>query len=71
MTSDRPYRKAMAHSEAMAELTANAAAQFDADVVQALVGYLFGRRQAGLATGLAPERLRPAPGTRPGAGAGN
>jgi diguanylate cyclase (GGDEF)-like protein len=49
MTSDRPYRRAMPHSNAMAELTANAGAQFDPDVVQALVGYLFGRRQAGLA----------------------
>jgi diguanylate cyclase (GGDEF)-like protein len=49
MTSDRPYRTAMPHSAAMAELTANAGAQFDPDVVQALVGYLFGRRQAGLA----------------------
>jgi diguanylate cyclase (GGDEF)-like protein len=49
MTSDRPYRKAMPHSDAMAELTANAGAQFDPDVAQALVGYLFGRRQAGLA----------------------
>jgi diguanylate cyclase (GGDEF)-like protein len=49
MTSDRPYRKAMPHADAMAELTANAGTQFDPDVVQALVGYLFGRRQAGLA----------------------
>jgi HD-GYP domain-containing protein (c-di-GMP phosphodiesterase class II) len=49
MTSDRPYRKAMQHADAMAELTANAGTQFDPDVVQALVGYLFGRRQTGLA----------------------
>jgi diguanylate cyclase (GGDEF)-like protein len=49
MTSDRPYRKAMPHADAMAELTENAGTQFDPDVVQALVGYLFGRRQAGLA----------------------
>jgi len=49
MTSDRPYRKAMPHSDAMSQLTANAGSQFDPDVVQALVGYLFGRRQAGLA----------------------
>lgn len=49
MTSDRPYRTAMAHADAMAQLTANAGSQFDPEVVQALVGYLFGRRQAGLA----------------------
>jgi diguanylate cyclase (GGDEF)-like protein len=48
MTSDRPYRRAMPHSDAMAELSTNAGLQFDPDVVQALVGYLFGRRQAGL-----------------------
>jgi diguanylate cyclase (GGDEF)-like protein len=48
MTSDRPYRKAMEHAEAMTELTANAGIQFDPEVVEALVGYLFGRRQAGL-----------------------
>ena len=47
MTSDRPYRKAMPHADAMAELTGNAGTQFDPEVVQALVGYLFGRRQAG------------------------
>ena len=49
MTSDRPYRKAMPHREAMAELTANAGTQFDPQVVEALVGYLYGRRQSGLA----------------------
>jgi diguanylate cyclase (GGDEF)-like protein len=49
MTSNRPYRKAMPHADAMAELTANSGTQFDPDVVQALVGYLYGRRQAGLA----------------------
>ena len=49
MTSNRPYREAMPHADAMAELTRNAGTQFDPEVVQALVGYLFGRRQAGLA----------------------
>ena len=48
MVSDRPYRKAMAHHDAMAELTENAGTQFDPEVIQALVGYLVGRRQAGL-----------------------
>ncbi len=50
MVSDRPYRKAMEHADAMAELTGHAGTQFDPEVVQALVGYLFGRRQAGLPT---------------------
>jgi HD-GYP domain-containing protein (c-di-GMP phosphodiesterase class II) len=49
MTSDRPYRKAMPHADAMTQLAANAGTQFDPDVVQPLVGYLYGRRQAGLA----------------------
>jgi HD-GYP domain-containing protein (c-di-GMP phosphodiesterase class II) len=49
MTSDRPYRQALSHHEAMAELTANAGSQFDPNVVEALVGFLYGRRQAGLA----------------------
>lgn len=33
---------------AVAELTANAGTQFDPEVVQSLVGYLVGRRLAGL-----------------------
>jgi diguanylate cyclase (GGDEF)-like protein len=49
MTSDRPYRKAMPHSEAMAELTRNAGTQFDPNVVEVLVGHLYGRRQSGVA----------------------
>jgi len=49
MVSDRPYRTAMSHHDAMAELTSNAGSQFDPEVVQSLVGYLVGRRQAGLA----------------------
>jgi diguanylate cyclase (GGDEF)-like protein/putative nucleotidyltransferase with HDIG domain len=47
MTSDRPYRAAMAHAEAIRELTAHAGAQFDPEVVEILVGYLYGLRQAG------------------------
>ncbi len=50
MVSDRPYREAMSHTDAMAELNAHAGTQFDADVVEALIGYLYGRRQSGLAT---------------------
>ncbi len=51
MTSDRPYRKAMPHSEAFSELNANAGTQFDPEVVEALIGYLYGLRQAGAAVG--------------------
>jgi diguanylate cyclase (GGDEF)-like protein len=49
MTSDRPYRAAMSHHVAMSELSSNAGSQFDPKVVEALVGYLYGRRQSGLA----------------------
>jgi HD-GYP domain-containing protein (c-di-GMP phosphodiesterase class II) len=51
MTSDRPYRMAMSHTDAVAELTRNAGSQFDPNVAEALVGYLYGRRQTGI-TGL-------------------
>ena len=49
MISDRPYRRAMPHRDAMTELGANAGTQFDPQVVEALIGYLYGRRQSGLA----------------------
>jgi diguanylate cyclase (GGDEF)-like protein len=49
MTSDRPYRAAMSHTDAVAELTRNAGSQFDPNVAEALVGYLYGRRQTGVA----------------------
>jgi len=54
MTSDRPYRKSMAHADALAELARHAGTQFDPEVVQALVGYLYGQRQSGAATTQAP-----------------
>jgi diguanylate cyclase (GGDEF)-like protein len=44
MTSDRPYRPAITHAEAVTELTRNSGAQFDPGVVEALIGYLSGRR---------------------------
>ena len=47
MTSDRPYRAAMPHAAAIAELTANVGKQFDAAVIEQLVGALYGMRQAG------------------------
>jgi HD-GYP domain-containing protein (c-di-GMP phosphodiesterase class II) len=47
MTSDRPYRAAMSHAEAVDELVNGARAQFDPAVVEVLVGQLYGRRQSG------------------------
>ena len=50
MTSNRPYRGALSHHMAVAELTANAGSQFDPKVVEALVGYLVDRRESGVTT---------------------
>jgi diguanylate cyclase (GGDEF)-like protein/putative nucleotidyltransferase with HDIG domain len=47
MTSDRPYRKGMPHSEAVRELAEHAGTQFDPRVTEMLIGTLYGRRQAG------------------------
>jgi HD-GYP domain-containing protein (c-di-GMP phosphodiesterase class II) len=44
MTSDRPYRKAMSHEDALRELRKNAGTQFDPQVVEALMGCLYGDR---------------------------
>jgi diguanylate cyclase (GGDEF)-like protein/putative nucleotidyltransferase with HDIG domain len=44
MTSSRPYRDAMPHEDAVAELQAKAGTQFDPSVVDALLGYLEDRR---------------------------
>jgi diguanylate cyclase (GGDEF)-like protein/putative nucleotidyltransferase with HDIG domain len=49
ITSDRPYRGAKSHSEAIEELSRCAGSQFDPKVTAALIGHLYGRRQAGLA----------------------
>jgi two-component system cell cycle response regulator len=48
ITSDRPYRAARPHSEAVDELTRCAGTQFDPQVTAALIGHLYGQRQAGL-----------------------
>ncbi len=40
MTSDRPYRKALRHEEALEELLAMAGTQFDAGIVKVFVGNL-------------------------------
>jgi diguanylate cyclase (GGDEF)-like protein/putative nucleotidyltransferase with HDIG domain len=51
ITSDRPYRAARSHSEAVEELTSCAGSQFDPNVTAALIGHLYGQRQAGLVAG--------------------
>jgi diguanylate cyclase (GGDEF)-like protein/putative nucleotidyltransferase with HDIG domain len=48
ITSDRPYRAARAHREAIDELTRCAGTQFDPRVTAALIGHLYGQRQVGL-----------------------
>jgi diguanylate cyclase (GGDEF)-like protein/putative nucleotidyltransferase with HDIG domain len=47
ITSDRPYRAARSHEEAIEELTRCAGTQFDPAVTGALIGYLYGQRQMG------------------------
>jgi diguanylate cyclase (GGDEF)-like protein/putative nucleotidyltransferase with HDIG domain len=50
MVSDRPYRKAMDHREAIRELGKNAGSQFDPQVTEVLIGALYSKRQAGSTT---------------------
>jgi diguanylate cyclase (GGDEF)-like protein/putative nucleotidyltransferase with HDIG domain len=45
MTSDRPYRPAMSHAEAISELVRNGGSQFDPDVTEQLIGCIYGRLQ--------------------------
>ena len=49
MTSDRPYRKAMPHAEAIRELSECAGKQFDPEVTKMLIGKLYGDRMVGTA----------------------
>ncbi len=51
ITSDRPYRSARSHSEAVEELSRCAGTQFDPNVTAALIGHLYGQRQAGALAG--------------------
>jgi diguanylate cyclase (GGDEF)-like protein/putative nucleotidyltransferase with HDIG domain len=57
MVSDRPYRKAMDHREAIRELGKNAGTQFDPQVTEVLIGALYSQRQTGAvpATPPAPD----------------
>jgi HD-GYP domain-containing protein (c-di-GMP phosphodiesterase class II) len=45
MTEDRPYRRALAAEEAIAELLANAGRQFDPDCVDVLLTVLAERER--------------------------
>jgi putative nucleotidyltransferase with HDIG domain len=45
MTSDRPYRRAMPHADAIHELASCAGTQFDPAVTEVLIGCLYGRRE--------------------------
>jgi diguanylate cyclase (GGDEF)-like protein len=51
MTSDRPYRKALSHVEAIRELADGAGTQFDPRITELLIGHLWNSRQ--LAAGAA------------------
>ena len=54
MTSDRPYRRALSHATALAEIERNAGIQFDPQVVEAFQRYL-----AHPATEMAPPQATP------------
>ena len=45
MTSDRPYRPAMSHAEAISELGRSGGTQFDPEVTEQLIGCLYGQQQ--------------------------
>jgi diguanylate cyclase (GGDEF)-like protein/putative nucleotidyltransferase with HDIG domain len=53
MTSERPYRDAMTHANAIRELAEGAGSQFDPQVTEVLIGYLWGHRQMGASQGAA------------------
>ncbi len=48
ITSDRPYRAARPHTDAIVELARCAGTQFDPRVTETLIGHLHAQRQAGL-----------------------
>lgn len=47
MTTERPYRRALSHEAAIDQLLDGAESQFDPEVVQALLGYLYGQPAGG------------------------
>ncbi|MHB9144841.1 MAG: HD domain-containing phosphohydrolase [Symbiobacteriia bacterium] len=51
MTSDRPYRKGMAHADALTELRRHAGSQFDPQVVEAFIAVLESMPDESTATG--------------------
>ena len=53
MTSNRPYREAKSHSDAIRELAQGAGSQFDPQVTEVLIGYLWGSRQVQVDAGAA------------------
>ena len=58
MTSDRPYRKAMSHAEAIEEIAKHAGTQFDPRVTGMLIGSLYGAKRAPDPTPSSPEPVR-------------
>jgi diguanylate cyclase (GGDEF)-like protein len=64
MITDRPYRAAMAHEEAIAELRRGAGAQFDPEVVDALLD-LLGHDRPNVSDRSEGVRMPPAPPPKP------
>ncbi len=54
MISDRPYRQAMDHRDAIRELGKHAGTQFDPQVTEILIGSLYSKRQSGAASASKP-----------------
>ncbi len=48
ITTERPYRAARSHADAVEELSRCAGTQFDPQVTGALIGHLYGVRQSGV-----------------------
>jgi diguanylate cyclase (GGDEF)-like protein/putative nucleotidyltransferase with HDIG domain len=59
MVSDRPYRQAMDHRDAIRELGKHAGTQFDPQVTEVLIGSLYSKRQQGTAAQAAGSQSKP------------